>query len=276
MRWALGLLIAIAAVVLVVVTAIACAQHFGLWAGMTHGGLSFVFPAHDSDGESIRALRIGGANQSATYLGERWFVPYGAYIKHYDCMFGAEIPVENVLMLGGGGYSYPKYALSTNPDLAMDVVEIDPKVTQLARRYFYLDQLEDVLQAQGQEERLGLIAADAVAFIETCDKAYDAVLNDTFLGAQPNSWFCSRAGLAQVKRVLAPKGVYVSNVISPLEGPEAQGLRELVEQLEAVFAHVFLLRCLPVSAHVHANNLVIATDGDYEWHGARRAHDVLS
>lgn len=40
-------------------------------------------------------------------------------------------------MIGGGGYSYPKDYLQKNDEARMDVVEIDPKITELAREYFY-------------------------------------------------------------------------------------------------------------------------------------------
>lgn len=44
---------------------------------------------------------------------------------------------KNFLMIGGGGYSFPKYLLANYPDATIDVVEIDPKMTEIAKEYFF-------------------------------------------------------------------------------------------------------------------------------------------
>lgn len=47
--------------------------------------------------------------------------------------------VINILFIGGGGFSGPKYFLDNYPNLSVDVVEIDPKVVDVAREYFFLE-----------------------------------------------------------------------------------------------------------------------------------------
>lgn len=44
----------------------------------------------------------------------------------------------NVLVIGGGGYSLPRYIETVYPQMKVDVVEIDPGVTQAARDYLGL------------------------------------------------------------------------------------------------------------------------------------------
>ena len=41
-------------------------------------------------------------------------------------------------MIGGAGYSFPKEYLRTYPTHDIDVVEIDPQMTEIARRFFDL------------------------------------------------------------------------------------------------------------------------------------------
>ena len=77
----------------------------------------YVEAAEGPDGEPILALVAGGAYQSATYLGKRRFEPVFAYHRAFDCMFQAGIDVRDVLMLGGGGYSYPKHFAIAHPRL---------------------------------------------------------------------------------------------------------------------------------------------------------------
>ena len=63
------------------------------------------------------------------------------YTKMYDLMFDTEKEIKNTLLIGGAGYSYPKHYISKYIDKNMDVVEIDPMVTEIAKKYFYLDKL---------------------------------------------------------------------------------------------------------------------------------------
>ena len=103
----------------------------------TRVGIARVKGIRGEHGEKIRVLQQGGVYQSATYVGERRFEPVFAYYRAFDAMFEAEPVlcaasghgVERVLMLGGGGYAYPKHALTQHAGLVMDVVEIDPAVT---------------------------------------------------------------------------------------------------------------------------------------------------
>ena len=47
--------------------------------------------------------------------------------------------INRMLVLGGGGFAYPKFALMSHEGLRMDVIEYDGEITRLARRWFYLD-----------------------------------------------------------------------------------------------------------------------------------------
>ena len=86
----------------------------------TRAGRARVKVLKLEDGSEVRVLARGGVFQSATYLGERWSEPVFEYIRAFDTMFEA-LPqmrawyahgIGRVLMLGGGGFSYPKALLA--------------------------------------------------------------------------------------------------------------------------------------------------------------------
>ena len=116
----------------------------------TRNGLARVKRVHDEGGDEIRVLVQGGVYQSASYVGERWAEPVFAYYRAFDDVFEAEDAmrdayghgIDRMLMLGGGGFAYPKCALMSHEGLRMDVIEYDGEITRLARRWFYLDELE--------------------------------------------------------------------------------------------------------------------------------------
>lgn len=237
----------------------------------TKSGLARVKKVRDAQGSAVRVLEQGGVYQSATYLDERRFEPVFAYYRAFDCMFDAEAVmrvsyghgIDRALMLGGGGFAYPKHALTTHDALVMDVVEIDPAVTRLARRWFYLDELERMAGP-----RLGVHTADARSFVSGAlaeGARYDAIVNDCFSGAEPVRSLATVEALCQVKVCLSPGGLYLANVVSESGGANIDFLRDLMATAAAVFANVHVVPCEDASFGAEDNYLLIATDGEYSF-----------
>lgn len=239
----------------------------------TKAGMARVKKVRDAEGNAVRVLQQGGVYQSATYLDERRFEPVFAYYRAFDRMFDAEGAmsaatghgIDRVLVMGGGGYAYPKHALTERVRLEMDVVEIDPAVTRLARRWFYLDDLEAIAGA-----RLGLIADDARSYVSRAlaeGRRYDAIVNDCFSGAEPVRPLSTVEALCQAKVCLNPGGLYLANVVSESGGEDVSFLRDVMATAAAVFAHVHVVPCEDASFAAEDNYLVIATDGEYAFEG---------
>lgn len=223
--------------------------------------------------ERIRVLQQGGVYQSATYVDEHRFEPVFSYIAAFDALFEAEDDmratadhgIDRVLMLGGGGYSYPKHALTCHPNLRMDVVELDHAITHLAERWFFLDELESLAG-----DRLHLICEDARAYMTQAlaeGARYDAVVNDCFSGREPVRCLATIEALCQVKVCLRPGGLYLANIVSTDEGENIEFLRDATATAAAVFSHVHIIPCVDEDLGGEDNYLLIATDGDYAFDG---------
>ena len=105
----------------------------------TKFGPAVVCTTTDADGRAVRLLLVGRSVQSATYVDEEYRAePVFDYYLAFDLMFDAKPDIERVLMVGGGGYAYPKHIIATRPEVHMDVVEIDPAITRIALKDFYL------------------------------------------------------------------------------------------------------------------------------------------
>ena len=99
-------------------------------------------------GEPVRVMQMGGVYQSATYLDpQKVNEPVFTYYKAFDNLFAAPAAfcrqTPNILLLGGGAFSYPKHLLHTHASATIEVVEIDRHVVDMARDYFYLSDLEN-------------------------------------------------------------------------------------------------------------------------------------
>ena len=237
----------------------------------TRSGVARVKTVRDASGAEVRVLVQGGVYQSATYTGDRWAEPVFAYYRAFDDIFESEDAmqvgfhhgIDRILMLGGGGYSYPKFALTAHPDLRMDVVEYDAEVTRLARRWFYLDELE---RAAG--DRLKVITAEARSYLGVTSvghRRYDAVLSDCFGGAEPVRALATVEALQLVKKSLNPGGVYAANIVSSDGGADVSLLRDCTATALAVFGHAWVVPCADEEFGGEGNYLLLASDGDYDF-----------
>ena len=227
----------------------------------TQYGRVLIYNATKND-EEVRILNIDSGFESATYIDEdkRYDLVF-EYTEDYDLMFEASIEIKDTLLIGGAGYSYPKHYISKNPDKNMDVVEIDGEITELAKEYFYLDQLIEEFELD-KNKRLNLITGDGRIYLNSNTKKYDAILNDAFSGTSPVKTLTTIEAAQVIKKSLNPNGIYLTNIISSLEGENSKFIRAEVNTLRKVFKNVYVIPCNTDDENSVQNNMVIATDDD--------------
>ena len=228
-------------------------------------GPAEVFCIQSEDGTDVRVLFVGGGFQSATYLGERRFEPVFEYYRGFDHMFDAGFTIENILMLGGGGFSYPKHLLTSREGVCIDAVEIDPVIVKIARKHFYLGELEKAYGPKGQE-RLGVYTADALEFVRAAkDASYSVIINDSFDGANPQVSLLTNGALAEAKRVLKPGGLYLLNAV--IGEDEQDVLQTFMDVLLEQFTYVCAIPSIDEEFAGEDNYLIVASDELYCFEG---------
>ena len=216
-----------------------------------------MYQVLDDDGSPVRLLEVGGIVQSGTYIDEHYTDLVFDYLKRYDLMFELHSGIQNVCVLGCGGYDYPEHLIAHYPQVTVDAVEIDPAITAIARRYFFLDRLIEEYATE-ETQRLNLICDDALAHLQKPGMIYDAIVNDTFDAGEPPAHLTTRAFAQAVRARLAPGGPYLTNIVSALEGPGSAFLRDQVRILESVFNRVDVIPCDVDSVNEQDNVIVIA------------------
>ena len=131
-------------------------------------GESYVKIYNDAyNGEDIKVMSLSGGFSSAIFLDEKKENELVfEYTKAYNKVMEKKKDIKDYLMIGGAGYSYPRYIISHFPDKNMDVVEIDGKITEIARKYFGLNEFLD----KYEDNRLNLITDDGRIFLEKNEK----------------------------------------------------------------------------------------------------------
>ena len=228
----------------------------------TQYGRVCIYNTENGDA-SYRTLLVGKGHESATYISpEKCYDLVYEYTKYYDLMFESSKNIKNTLMIGGAGYSYPKYYISNYSDKSMDVVEIDEDITKIAKEYFYLDKLIEEYDLNNTN-RLGLIAEDGRTYLNKNTKKYDAILNDAFAGETPAATLTTIEAAQKIYDSLTENGLYLSNIISSITGEDSKFIKAEVNTLKQVFKNVYVVPCRDKNdLELTQNNMVIATDDD--------------
>jgi len=93
------------------------------------------------------------------------------YTKFFPLGLMLKENVSKVLFIGGGGFSGPKYFLQNYPHVIVDVVEIDPKIVEVAKAYFFLEV---------SNPKLNIYIQDAREFLNKHPGNYDLIVLDAF------------------------------------------------------------------------------------------------
>jgi spermidine synthase len=133
--------------------------------------------------------------------------------------------LDDVLCIGMGVGIVPRDL--ARKGVRVDVVEINPAVVPVARRFFDLD-----------PSAFNLTIGDGRWFVNRASSRYDAVLLDAFVGDSVPSHLMSREAFASIARILKPDGVLVINTFVDFDSPGDFLGASLMKTLRAVFPGV--------------------------------------
>lgn len=208
-----------------------------------------VFRTTDpASGKAIQALAIDPfVVQSAMFLDSDDMV--FDYSRYYHLIRHFKPDFERTLVIGGAGYSFPKEYLRVYENARIDVVEIDPSMTRIARDFFRLK----------DDPRMNIIHEDGRTFINRAESAkYDTVLIDAFtsLFTVPQHLTTIEAA-TNIQRILKDDGVVIFNLGSAITGKGSQFLQAELRTYQQVFPHVYLFKVNSDYKDDRLQNLII-------------------
>lgn len=218
-----------------------------------------------NDGEDkIRVYEVDGGWHSAMYLDEkRQNELVFPYLKATANIFDKNMYTK-LLMLGGGMFSFARYALANNPIVKVDVVEIDEMAIQSAYDYFFLNEFEEKYNIKGTD-RLNVYIEDAKDFILATNNKYDFIFNDTYIGTSIVSSLLSKKYLKETKNKMYENGIYVANLPGKKNIKKSYLLMDTIHNLNKLFKNVYLVSARGELASDNLMNyIVIASDRELE------------
>lgn len=182
-------------------------------------------------GEPIRQLVLDHLVHSYVSLTDPTTLVYG-YEKIYAEMAQYRARTQgppDVLMIGGGGYTFARYMKAVYPQTEMRVIEIDPDVTRFAYDELALKPEWNILTSNEDARTF---------FARPPTKQYDLILGDAFNHYSVPYHLTTKEFNDRVRQWLKDDGLYVVNII---DGPYGEFVRAYYHTLRQTFKHVYLV-----------------------------------
>ena len=182
-----------------------------------------------------RVLRFDNAMQSTMSLSD----PTGGGFEYTDFF---HVPMVfnpsggRVLFIGLGGGTGPKTFLHDYDTVRVDVVEIDPEVVKVAKRYF----------AVNPSPRLSINVADGRVYLNRSAVTYSAIIVDAYASGPYGPYIPYHLATSEFFEVawkhLENGGCVVFNAIGQYRGENADVIAGLTVTFRAVFQAVYVFR----------------------------------
>ena len=170
------------------------------------------------------------------------------YLYYYDLFEYYNKEANDALMIGGAAYTYPMHYLKKYENKTIDVVEIDEKMTQIAEQEFGLDK---------NNPNLGLITQDGRSYLNYNEKKYDTVFIDAFKGLNAPFELTTYEAMQKVYNSLDENGTVITNIISAIEGDDADFIKYEYSTYKAIFDDVKVFQVNPNHSDDEEQNLIL-------------------
>ena len=210
---------------------------------LTESQYSFIRVEDEPDMPGVRSMRLDFLVHAYVSMADPDELVY-EYENVYAGVTEAAVrdwPPERkprALMLGGGGFVFPRWMLRRWPGSYIEVAEIDPEVTRAAYEAFGLpantplriynldarNHVEDLLSRLDEGEDVG---------------RFDLVYGDAFSHYSPPYHLTTYEFNEKVRRLMSPGGVFLANVIDVYQSGLFLGA--MINTLERSFPHVYVL-----------------------------------
>lgn len=181
-------------------------------------------PYPEKNDRVCKVMKVGNEYSSGMYLDSDSLA--FIYSRFYKMMFHFHPNPVNTLLIGGGAYSVPKYFQNAYPKMKMDVLEIDPALTEIAEKEFRLK----------PDERIVPIHEDGRIYLNHNKKKYDVIMGDAYRSLFSIPFhLVSKEAMEKMSTSLTEDGVLMINILSPVAGPNRDLFHSMVKTCREVF-----------------------------------------
>lgn len=251
-----------AALVAAVVTLVGLGRGPSLPPNVLYVGNSFYGELKVVDTPAYRVVLIDGVDNG--FVDRVSMEPRAPYIAAFDYLPAVRPDAERALCIGLGAGGVPR--AFHRRGLATDVVEIDPMIAELARKWL------------GFPTEIPVMIEDGRTYVERTEQRYDFVVLDAFHAETHPVHLFTREFFARVDAVLSPGGLLAINMAGVPTGEGSAAWRSVHRTLAERFAHVRVFAMpTPPNASTRVTNLfIVASQATLPTPGGDAALDALA
>jgi spermidine synthase len=207
------------------------------------------------DGKTpLKALILDNLVHSYVNLGNPFHIEY-QYERIYGEVLKWRFDTDSsfkTLTIGGGGYTFPRYMEAYYPHAQVDVVEIDPAVTEIAYQHLGLP----------RTSRIRSFNEDGRWFVMNCTGKYDIIFLDAYNDLSIPYHLTTREFAQQLKDILNPGGIVLTNIIDNFQ--RGAFLPSYIRTLRTVFGekNIHVISTSPDFEKIGTSTFIVMTGRD--------------
>lgn len=151
------------------------------------------------------------------------------------------------LTIGGAGLAFPSFFIINNLGEKMDVVEIDPAMLDISKKYFFFNELSN----------LKIIHDDARNFIQKTNNTYELVFLDAFNSIAPPQHLTTDTFFKKLASKMTPDGTLVINLVTSISGHNSDLLTWQYSTIKEAFKDVSIYKINPKRQNNEVQNIII-------------------
>ena len=170
------------------------------------------------------------------------------YAKIFDLAKYLYPSFAKAAMIGAGSFSYPEHFVAAYPKAHLTVVEIDPKLTDIAKQYFFFRDSPNIT----------ILNEDGRTFLNKNTETYQIFYMDAFLSywAIPFQ-LTTREAVSRIKDSLTEDGIVFTNLISGITGRSGEFFRSEYATYASVFPYVYVFQVSTSTPPDRLQNIVL-------------------
>lgn len=199
------------------------------------------------DENNIRVLSFDGSMETKMSLADN-LKGHFEYTEYFQMPWLWNNHIQKVCMVGLGGGSTQRAYSHYYPDVMVDTVELDPKVSEVAKQYFGVKETA--------KQKIHIM--DGRMYLRRSKSMYDVIIMDAYTSNKYGSYIPYHLATKEFFEIasshMTDDGVLCYNVIGQIYGWRADIIGALYNTLSEVFPHVYMF-----PANESQNVVMIAT-----------------
>ena len=151
----------------------------------------------------VRSLHLGSVTIQSSMKVKAPFELALAYTRGMMGFLLFSNKVKNVLTIGLGGGSVPKYMHAFCAEISQTIIEINPQMISIARSHFYVPD---------NDARLNVMEGDGLVYLAQNQQSADCLMIDAFDAHGIPSDFCSQDFFDVCEKTLTQQGIFAINL----------------------------------------------------------------